>query len=504
MLLWATLLNCAVAMAFSLRAGLANGWGTFLQHALLAALALWADRSHSESAALVAFFLALCLLPAAKFVRRRTLHFVTAGDVARARLWNRFTRVLLWGAPGAHWHRLIELHCRHREGAADAAATLETLGEIPPGTLAAVEALRTARETRQWEAAAELYRNLPSALPLPSSSHVLGARVLLRAGFFEDAAEAMQRATSSPGRGAALFVANEARIASTLLGAMSAVEFWSRIVPPADRVRELHTRGLALARAGHKDEARVCWEAASAEADSEMRSVLDADLADLEKTWVVPAAPAAAVQRAFRQLYLRSALAEARLGFWGRALLIGLLLSFALQPARWANTGYLSLAALQEGAWWRLGSYLFTHANWAHVLLNSVGLAFTAPWVEMLYGRRMLLVFFCSGLVAAVVQLYLAPQIFLIGASGAVFGLYGACAAAVIRMKSLPARGRRRRLQTIAAGMVLQVLADHLIPHVAGAAHLAGFVAGLVVGLLLPWSSRTAPGQLLRLPEQPA
>lgn len=505
MLLWATLLNCALSMAAAVRAGLKEHWGGFAQYTLLAALAWLAQQHHSEFGLLATFILTLALDPTRAYFRRRTLNWTVARDFQRARRWNRFTRLLMWGPEGKQWQHVIELNCRHLEGDAAASAALERLAEFPPGTAGAMAAFSKCLAERDWNRAAELYAGLPQRAGLPGATHVAGARVLLREGRFAEAADAMERAVTSSGRSSRSFIAEQALVAAALLGRVQELQFWLTLDggPKWRPELALHAQGLALARAQRPDEARRAFEAARQGASEPLQAIIEADLATLDTRWEVPLEPTQRILRCFRQLYLLSALSQLRLGKLGALLLAAVLVCYVLQPVAWSATGYLSLELLASGEWWRLITYQFTHANLAHLLLNALGLAVTAPWVELLFGRRIVLLYFAAGVLSGAAHLALHPDMLLIGASGAVFGLYGACAAALLRLTLLPPLRRRKRLQLMGCALLFQVIADQLIPHIASAAHIGGFFAGFAGGLILPWSQHTPLGQVLRLDDQP-
>ena len=96
--------------------------------------------------------------------------------------------------------------------------------------------------------------------------------------------------------------------------------------------------------------------------------------------------------------------------------------------------GWFALIPLQvlQGKIWQVFTYSFLHADVMHLLLNCLVLAFLAPEIEILWGRRKFLMyyFFCAtmaGVFYLVVQLLLWNAMRLgmpmIGASGGIYGL---------------------------------------------------------------------------------
>jgi membrane associated rhomboid family serine protease len=77
---------------------------------------------------------------------------------------------------------------------------------------------------------------------------------------------------------------------------------------------------------------------------------------------------------------------------------------------------------------WSPFTYMFLHADLWHLLFNMLGLFFFGPRLEArLGGRRFLGLYFVSGLVGALLSV-VTPYARIIGASGAVFGVFFAFA----------------------------------------------------------------------------
>ena len=72
---------------------------------------------------------------------------------------------------------------------------------------------------------------------------------------------------------------------------------------------------------------------------------------------------------------------------------------------------------------WTVITYQFLHAGFLHLLFNMVALYFFGPRLEArIGGKHFLLLYLLSGAGGAVLSL-LTPQAFIVGASGAVFGV---------------------------------------------------------------------------------
>lgn len=111
--------------------------------------------------------------------------------------------------------------------------------------------------------------------------------------------------------------------------------------------------------------------------------------------------------------------------FWVRRLLIAniavFLLTMALPDEIVFQLGLVP--ALLPIRPWSVLTYQFLHAGFWHLLMNMVGLFFFGPRLEARIGsRHFLLLYLLSGVGGAVLSI-LTPGAFIVGASGAVFGI---------------------------------------------------------------------------------
>ena len=98
--------------------------------------------------------------------------------------------------------------------------------------------------------------------------------------------------------------------------------------------------------------------------------------------------------------------------------------SNSVQLAWGANFG----PATGVGEWWRLGSAMFLHFGAIHLTLNMWALWDGGQLVERMYGHaRFALIYFSSGLAGNLLSLVAHKGLAISGgASGAIFGMYGA------------------------------------------------------------------------------
>lgn len=142
-----------------------------------------------------------------------------------------------------------------------------------------------------------------------------------------------------------------------------------------------------------------------------------------------------------------------------------------------------------DGEWWRLVTAIFIHAGVLPLLVNLAALAQVGVVLERLVGRIALVtVYLASGVLSGLVSLYVQPMTVSVGASAAVFSLYGLLIASTIwslRRRSDEAAmswAAGRRLLPIAAVFVLY----HLVSGGLGTAAVRiGLVFGVIAGAVL-------------------
>lgn len=154
--------------------------------------------------------------------------------------------------------------------------------------------------------------------------------------------------------------------------------------------------------------------------------------------------------------------------------------------------GQHNASVTQGGDWWRVPSAGFLHASFTHVLFNMWALWAFGPALEREVGSFSFGGLYLAALLwGGVAFLWLGePRDFAVGASGAIFGLFGAWTAiAVANRRTTMGQAQLRQM-----GMLLAINAalPVLVPNIAWQAHLGGFVAGFLIGLV--WSGvRTNP-----------
>jgi membrane associated rhomboid family serine protease len=141
-----------------------------------------------------------------------------------------------------------------------------------------------------------------------------------------------------------------------------------------------------------------------------------------------------------------------------------------------------------NGEWWRLVTSMFVHSGMLHLLVNLAGLVQIAIILERLVGRlAFAAVYVAAGVFASLVSLSAHPLAVSVGASGAIFGLYGLLLASSIwgvlhrSIVTIPLMAVKRLVPAAVVFILYNVANDGL----GSTAELTGLVAGFVCGLFL-------------------
>lgn len=138
---------------------------------------------------------------------------------------------------------------------------------------------------------------------------------------------------------------------------------------------------------------------------------------------------------------------------------------------------------------WRLLTSVFLHGGVGHLLLNMASLVFLGLLTERLTGsRRLLLVYLLCGIAGSLASLWWHTQgVNSVGASGAIFGLYGLLLATLVRRPTALSKPQRYTVGLFVLYLLAGSLAGGLQAHATdNAAHIGGLLTGAVLGATFP------------------
>ncbi|MEV6506524.1 rhomboid family intramembrane serine protease [Streptomyces sp. NPDC051642] len=146
--------------------------------------------------------------------------------------------------------------------------------------------------------------------------------------------------------------------------------------------------------------------------------------------------------------------------------------------------GYPPYDGVAEGQPYRLLTAMFLHASPIHIIFNMMSLWWIGGPLEAALGRaRYLALYFVSGLAgSALTYLIAAPNQPSLGASGAIFGLFGATAVLMRRL--------RYDMRPVIALLVINLIFTFGWANIAWQAHIGGLVAGVITGYAMVHAPR--------------
>jgi len=132
--------------------------------------------------------------------------------------------------------------------------------------------------------------------------------------------------------------------------------------------------------------------------------------------------------------------------------------------------------------YWRYVTSAFLHADFGHLLFNGFAIFVFAPPLERALGpMRYAFLFLFAAVTGNIFTNFYDGVIFSLGASGAVYGVFGAYVYYMLFRRRAMDPSSKKTIQTI---LIVGVIYSFVVPHVNLYAHLGGFVGGLALNAL--------------------
>lgn len=131
-----------------------------------------------------------------------------------------------------------------------------------------------------------------------------------------------------------------------------------------------------------------------------------------------------------------------------------------------------------EGEWWRFITPVFLHIGLLHLLMNSVAVYYIGSEVEKIYGSvRFFLIYLVAGFTGVVASFVFSDGVVSAGASGAIFGCFGALLYfGVVNPKLF--------VRTMGTNIIVLILINLVLGFTISGIDNAGHIGGLVGGFL--------------------
>ena len=149
------------------------------------------------------------------------------------------------------------------------------------------------------------------------------------------------------------------------------------------------------------------------------------------------------------------------------------------------ETRRLITGAFLQTDWWRIVTGTFLHADLRHLLFNMLVLYLLGRRLEHAVGPALLVGTYAVSLLGGSAGALLhRPEVPVVGASGAVYGLMGA--AFVVEYL----RGGNPWREGLGSLIIINVFISLFIPNISIGGHLGGLVAGVLAGFAIGDTSR--------------
>jgi rhomboid protease GluP len=146
------------------------------------------------------------------------------------------------------------------------------------------------------------------------------------------------------------------------------------------------------------------------------------------------------------------------------------------------DAGAMYGPAVVHGEYWRIVTSAFLHANFLHIATNMLALLQVGSLVETMLGkRRMLAAYAFSMMTSAAAQLVFTFNQPSIGASGAIFGLFGT----LVAIGLTTGRGGRMLVRQVLPIIAINLAIGFVVPAISSTAHIGGLIGGFVIGFVL-------------------
>jgi len=136
--------------------------------------------------------------------------------------------------------------------------------------------------------------------------------------------------------------------------------------------------------------------------------------------------------------------------------------------------------------WWRLFTAMFLHGGMTHLFMNMFSLYLIGRGVEQYFNTTSYLsIYLFSGLLGGLASLYMHPASVGIGASGAIFGIFGAMAGFFLAHREKIEAHTKAFMKEFAIIIGINLVIGFSIPSVDVSAHIGGLIIGFTGGYII-------------------
>ena len=139
-----------------------------------------------------------------------------------------------------------------------------------------------------------------------------------------------------------------------------------------------------------------------------------------------------------------------------------------------------------KGEYSRLLSSTFLHSDTVHILMNMLSLLIVGRVVEQLFTKfAYLSIYFLSAFFGSFAAIYMNLGVQAVGASGAIFGLFGALAGFAFVHRNTMRDQFIAFMKNFGVILVLNLVIGFAFPSISISAHVGGLIAGMIGGFII-------------------
>jgi len=162
-----------------------------------------------------------------------------------------------------------------------------------------------------------------------------------------------------------------------------------------------------------------------------------------------------------------------------------------LLNSSWASELYLfgvlhAPSVILKGEYYRLFTSIFMHGDGMHIVMNMLSLYIVGTMVEKLFSKTSyLLIYFVSALIGSFTSIYMHLGGQAVGASGAIFGLFGALAGFAFVHRNVMKQQFMSFMKNFGVILLINLGIGFLFPAIDVSAHVGGLISGMVGGYMI-------------------
>lgn len=144
---------------------------------------------------------------------------------------------------------------------------------------------------------------------------------------------------------------------------------------------------------------------------------------------------------------------------------------------------------IDHGEIWRMVTPIFIHIGLLHIFFNSYAIWIVGPTVEKLYGgARFTIIYIVTGIAGVFGSYWYHPDAVSAGASGAIFGLFGALLMVGFKYRgSFPPMFQKAVGKGVFPVIAINLVIGYMIPGIDNSAHVSGLIVGALLAAVIPY-----------------